>query len=237
MTSSSSLMYPAGSQQIAFHLSIPASVNLSSPVFLANLTSDIAFNLANFYNLTTAQMLPYVKVVSVTLASSSTRRRLLQASSSNSANVDFVVSSAVSALGGYRQCGQRGRAVPGSCCERRAGCTIYWRHHPRPACHCGRRQQPVCQQQQHWIRRYTAQRLVLIQHTARHRPRSRLGSAGACDHRSAHLLLQDKRRQRSSRQWYVASAPASSFSLAMSGIAELGSSSGGSSSTSDHNCC
>ena len=97
VTSSRVLLYPAGSLEIAFYMTVSSGVNVSSAGFIANLTTELASNLASFYNLSAAQLLPYVRVLSVT-STASTSRRLLQAG--GTANVNFVLYSTVSELGG-----------------------------------------------------------------------------------------------------------------------------------------
>ena len=97
-SSSSAPLYPAGSQQVGFYLSLAAGVNVSSPAFRANLTMELATNLAGFYNVSEAEMLNYFELLSVSL-SGGARRRLLQAASNPTATVSFVIYSTISALG------------------------------------------------------------------------------------------------------------------------------------------
>ena len=98
-TSSVTLLYPAGSQRLAFYLTVPSGVDVTSAGFIANVTSSIAADLAQNFNVSVSQIVPYVDVLSVTASSGSSRRRLLQAASSTTANIDFVLLSTISTLG------------------------------------------------------------------------------------------------------------------------------------------
>ena len=95
-SSSATTAYPAGSEQLGFRLTEPSSVNVSSPAFIANLTQDLAANLAAQYGLTVAQILPYLTITSVQVVGAAGQRRLLQAT--QTVNITFVISGNINQL-------------------------------------------------------------------------------------------------------------------------------------------
>ena len=135
-TSTVGMMYPAGSLELGFYLTVSAGVNFTSPAFIANLTAEIADNLAGFFDLSSAAMLQYVEVVSISAAAGSTTRRLLQADST--ANVDFVILGTVSALGGGVNASSAASQFQAAAAAGNPHCTVR-SHHTTADCQCGRR--------------------------------------------------------------------------------------------------
>ena len=89
--------FPAGSLSVTFYLSLPSGVvaivnGTVNAALVANLTSDIAFNLALLLNVSEAQLLRFVLVTAfdgVIIATSAASRRLLAGQAD--VNVTFVL--------------------------------------------------------------------------------------------------------------------------------------------------
>ena len=95
-SSTGAAVYPAGSVEVAFYVSVTLPLKES---FLTNLTYDIAFNLAAFLNISVSELLPFVEIVDFNNSAvqpASSARRLL--TDTVNLNVSFVLLGTVSTV-------------------------------------------------------------------------------------------------------------------------------------------